>query len=266
MRKEIGDDVDLKKEASIVAVTTSISGLAAVALGADSLSAATIGLVGLLTTLLILFLFHWVSVSRSMDEKLRGKVGETFTALQGEKAKNAEPKLAGRINCLDHDIAWDLENFGLDEAMPMKLKATFALNVTLWNETPAATTVSGFSLCVFWRNEQRQADKLPVEGYSVQRSFPKSEALDWGYEVRSEPLVAFPNNVEITDRNHTDGWVRFLAREIPSESVDKAVPRRDVTWKLYAHDRKGQVHKVYEGTWDLPPCGNIERNDKFLFA
>jgi len=190
-----------------------------------------------------------------------GTLKEIIKEVLGGSAESfsSQPKLAGRIDCLDHDIAWDLEHYGLDQAMPLKLKVTFALNVTLWNETSAGTTVSGFSLWLLWQNGQYQADALPVEDHAVQRSYPRSEPLEWGYEVRSEPLVAFANNVEITNRNHANGWLRFLARDTPSEAGDNAVLRRDVTWKLYAHDRKGHAHKIYEGTWDLPPGGSIER-------
>lgn len=191
---------------------------------------------------------------------------ETKLGLGLLPAAPVEPKLAGRVDCLDLDVDWDLELYGLDEAMPLKLKVTFALNVTLWNETQAATTVSGFSLLLLWQGGRNQADKLPVEGYSVQRSFPRSEPGEWGYEVRSEDLVAFPSNIEITNSNHTDGWLRFLARHIPAEAGNNAVLRKDVTWELYAHDRKGNAHKIYEGTWDLQPCGSIERNDEFVFS
>ena len=39
-------------------------------------------------------------------------------------------------------------------------------------------------------------------------------------------LVAFPNDVEITTSNHATGWLRFLARGIPS------VSQRHVTFEM----------------------------------
>src|SRR6266849_3380707 len=91
--------------------------------------------------------------------------------LYAEQAKNAEPKLAGQIDCLDIDIGWDLEMFGvygLNEMMT--LKATIALRVSLWNESTTATTVSDFTLWLLWDGHEYQADRLPVEDYAVKRS------------------------------------------------------------------------------------------------
>lgn len=224
------------------------------------------GLAAFGATLIVIFVIHWIRSPGAFYKVVLAKATAAKLLLEQEKATNAEAKLAGRIDCLDHETAWDLERFGVDRATPLKLKVTFTLNVCLWNESSVATTVSGFSLWLLWRDGQYQAHELPIDGYSVQRTFPRPEPQEWGYEVRSEPLVEFPTNLEITNRNHTNGWLRFLARDIPSEAEGDAALSHELTWKLYAHDRKGQPHKIYEGTWDLPPCGDVKRDNDFLFA
>src|SRR6266404_2780590 len=149
--------------------------------------------------------------------------------LLAEKAKNIEPKLGGRIDCSDHDVGWDVERFGVDEEGEMHLKVCFTLAVTLWNHSAAATTVSGFTLDVLWAGREFRADWLPVSNYSVKRGIPRSDFDQWGYETMSTPLTAFPDNVEITNRNHQSGWLRFLARRIPPRSADSATLHKDAT-------------------------------------
>jgi hypothetical protein len=179
--------------------------------------------------------------------------------LVAERAWNKEPKLAGWIDCLEHDAGWDIERFGVDEEDAMHLKVCFTLAVTLSNHSTAATTVSGFTLDILWAGREYRADWLPVSNYSVKRGIPRSDFDEWGYETISSPLTAFPDNVEITNRNHQSGWLRFLARRIPPRSADSATLHKDATLRLCALDRKGQPHTIYEGTWDLPPCGSIEK-------
>jgi hypothetical protein len=175
---------------------------------------------------------------------------------------NGAPKLVGRIDCLEVDVNWDTEHFGVDQENECLLKVVFTLSATLLNESAASTTISGFQLRVLWTNGDTGAAVLPVEEYAVRYSIPRSE--EWGYEARLRRLVGFRQNVEITNTNHQSGDLRFLARGIPSapESTDeKPIIRDDVSIRLEALDRKLERHKIYEGTWHgLPDCGSIERH------
>lgn len=152
-----------------------IVGLIALLGGDVTLTTAFYAVLSFLALFFAFTLKHGIEAPAEIDKILRNRLVVKEGALALEKARNAEPKLAGRIDCLDHNVAWDLEYYGVDKAMPLKLKVTFALNVSLWNETAAATTVSDFTLWVLWQEGQYQADKLPVQGYSVERGFPRSE-------------------------------------------------------------------------------------------
>ena len=222
-----------------------------------------VGFLAFFATLLVIFAFHWVRSPSAFHKAALIEAHSAKLLLEQEKARNAEPKLAGRIDCLEVDQAWDTENFGIDEENKCRLKASFTLRVTLWNESAAPTTVLGFRLHVLWTNGHHQAVELPVENYSVRYSLPRSE--EWGYETKHRRLVAFRQDVEITNTNHQSGDLRFLARQIPSESSEQASVRKDVIFRLEALDRKGQAHKIYEGTWEgLPACGSIERDVEYF--
>jgi hypothetical protein len=203
--------------------------------------------------------YRFVEAPTNLYIKVNSKLANTCQLLEDEEARNAAPKLAGQIDCLDHDAGWDVEMFGVDEEGAMHLKVCFTLAVTLWNHSAAATTVSGFTLDVLWAGREFHADWLPVANYSVKRGIPRSDFDAWGYETISSPLIPFPDDVEITNRNHQSGWLRFLARRIPPRSADSATLHKDATLRLCALDRRGQAHPIYEGTWDLRPCGLIEK-------
>ncbi len=182
------------------------------------------------------------------------------------KDDNAQPTLVGRIDCLEVDIDWDTELFGVHEENKCLLKASFTLRVALWNESAAPTTISGFQLRVLWEGGHDLAAELPVENYSVRYSIPRSE--EWGREMKCRRLVAFRQDVEITNTNHQTGDLRFLARAIPSASEssdERPIVRDDVIFRLEALDRKRERHKIYEGTWNgLPECGSVERDREYF--
>jgi hypothetical protein len=175
---------------------------------------------------------------------------------------NAAPKLAGRVDCLEVEVSWDTEHFGIDQENKCLLKVTLTLRATLLNESSASTTISGFQLHVLWKGGHVLATELPVENYSVTRSIPRSDG-EWGYEPVSRRLLPFRKDIEITKTNHQEGDLRFFARAIPSapESTDeRPIVRDDVIFRLEALDRKRGRHKIYEGTWNgLPECGSIVR-------
>lgn len=218
-------------------------------------------------TLLLIYSYYFVvAAPRSLYEKSKRQLLLVQSELKAEKTKNAEPRLAGRIDCVELDLTWDTENFGVEQQNECRLKATFTLRVTLWNESAAPTTVLGFMLRVLWQNGDHLAVALPVENYSIRYSVPRSE--DWGYETKHRRLVAFRQDVEITNTNHQSGDLRFLARSIPSaaESTDeRPIVRDDVFFRLEVLDRKRERHKIYEGTWEgLLDCGSIERDKEYF--
>jgi hypothetical protein len=184
--------------------------------------------------------------------------------LIAEKAKNIEPRLAGRIDCLNVDPTWSIESFEPPSGRS-GVNSVFEFHVTIWNESSAATTVSGFELRLVWAGVSYDADKLPVDEFFIDHTFHRSEPFERGYEVKRERLVGFPPDTEITNRNHVGGWLRFLVRESPWETLANATLHKDVTWVLLALDRKGQPHRIYEGGWNLPPCGAIERREITLY-
>jgi len=218
-------------------------------------------------TLFLIYSYYFVvAAPRSLYEKCRRQLVLVEGQLEAEKAKNAEPRLVGRIDCLEVEINWDSENFGVHEENTCLLKASFTLHVTLRNESVNSTTVSGFRLYVLWTNGHHQAIELPVDKYSVKYSLPRSE--EWGYETKRRGLVAFRQDVEITNANHQSGDLRFFARQIPSASEssnERPIVCSDAIFRLEALDRKGQSHKIYEGTWEgLPGCGSIERDKEYF--
>lgn len=118
--------------------------------------------------------YRFIEAPSNLYFKTNRQLSDVQQLLEQEKAKNADPKLAGHIDCLDIDITWDLERYAIDEICQNKLtlKAVFAIKVTLWNESNAATTISDFVLDVCWRDAKYSADRLPVESYFVRRTFP----------------------------------------------------------------------------------------------
>ena len=242
---------------------TNSQGLIGTAVLSGAVAAITIATI----TLAIIYGFYrFIEAPRTLYFNAEKRLLELSTLLQSEKAKNAAPELAGRVDCLEVDVKWDLENYGIDEKEKLTLKAVFTLKVTVWNDSIAPTTVSGFLLDLLWDGGGYLADPLPVEPYLVRQSVPRSEGDEWGYEKRLVPLVAFPNDVEITTSNHATGWLRFLTRGTPAVTSETPDFRNDVTWRLRALDRKGREHGIYQGKWDLPPCGSIERNEPVWVA
>jgi hypothetical protein len=231
-----------------------------------SVSGLVHGVLGFLVLFVAAYLVHFAHAPRALHQRLLANYESALYQLAKEKSRNAEARLVGRIDCLEYEVNWDLENYRIIKDRPLTLKMSVTILTTLWNDTPAGTTVSGFSLWVSWDGGESCARPLPIEGYSIQRTIPRSDG-EWGFETIDEPLVGFPSTIEITNRNHQSGAVRFFARSMPSESHDEAMLRNDVKWRLYAHDRKQQRHLIYQGTFEgLRECGSVIQNNNFLWA
>jgi hypothetical protein len=231
-----------------------------------TLSGLVHGLVAFLVLFVAAYLVHFARAPSALHQRLQADYESVRRQIAEEKSKNAEARLVGRIDCLECEVNWDLENYATIKNRPLTLKLTVTMLITLWNETPAGTTVSGFSLVASWDGGESCARPLPIEGYSIRRTIPRSDG-EWGFETSDEPLVGFLSTVEITNRNHQSGALRFFARSMPSESNDEARVRNDIKWRLYAHDRKQQGHLIYQGAFQgLRECGSVIQSNKFLWA
>ena len=195
----------------------------------------------------------------------RLSISSSNTALESitlEKAKNAAAKLAGRIDCLNISTEWNYAFFGgVIEGKMTPVDGCFMMKVNLWNESAAATTVSGFTLELVFQGVRYKMQRMPAKGYLVTRVVEHSAFLEGKDKTIQEDLLEFPSDVEITNRINQLGWLRFISRELPSEAHEKRADFSKASLEFYALDRVQQPHKIYEGTLDLPSCGPIERND-----
>lgn len=212
------------------------------------------------------YIIHLLHAQGALYGKIRKDLVETRLLLESERARNAEPKLVGRIECLNFHTDWNFEPFTTAEGMPVD--GYFMVHITLRNESAVATTVSGFRLELVFKGVRYKTKRMPVEeGHFIRRVVEHSAFLEFKDKTIEEKLTEFPSGVEITNTIHQPGWLRFVSRELPSEAHEKKADLiKGVTLEICALDRKCQPHKIYEGTLDLPSCGPIERNDEFVFA
>jgi hypothetical protein len=189
--------------------------------------------------------------------------------LEGDKTRNAEPELMGRIECLNVSTEWNLEFFNLmeDEATPVD--GCFIMHVNVWNESAIATTVSGFTLELLFEAIPYKTERMPVRGYNITRVVEHSAFREGRDRTLEEELTEFPSDIEITNTKHQRGWLRFVSRELPARAhEEKTHFTKTAVFTLCALDRKGQPQTIYKGTVDATSCGQIKRNndDAFLFA
>src|SRR5262249_8879005 len=138
------------------------------------------GVLGAVITLVFIYgYYRFIEAPSDLYLKTYRQLINVQQALDEERAKNAEPRLVGRIDWLNSEPGWDCERYGMDEENRVLLKVCFTLNVTLWNQSAAATTVSGFTLDVLWAGRKFHSDTLPVDGYSARRGVPRSRFDEW---------------------------------------------------------------------------------------
>lgn len=212
------------------------------------------------------YIIHLLHAQGALYGKIRKDLVETRLLLESERARNAEPKLVGRIECLNFHTDWNFEDFTTAGGMPVD--GYLLMHMTLRNESAVATTASGFTLDLVYKGVRYKMKRMSLEeGLFISRVVEHSAFLEFRDRTIDEKLTEFPSNVEITNTIHQPGWLRFVSRELPSETHEKTADFiKAVTLELCALDRKRQPHKIYEGTLDLPSCGPIERNDEVFFA
>ncbi|MDX6577867.1 MAG: hypothetical protein QOE96_3820 [Blastocatellia bacterium] len=223
---------------------------------AGAIAAAILGTA--ITLAFIYGYYRFIEAPSNLYFKTYRQMVDVQQVLADEQAKNAEPNLVGQINCLGQEACWNVASY--TESEGMLLDVYLVIDVTLSNEG-APTTVRKFNLKLIRAGVNYDATTLPIEDYCVTRTLPPPIGVNdgFGLEKWKEPLTSFPYDSEVTNTNHKSGWLRFFVRGVPPKAGNEPIIHEDISLELSAIDRKGRPHKIYEGAWNLPPCGAIER-------
>lgn len=213
-----------------------------------------VGIVAFLATLLVIFTFHWIRSPSAFHKAAIVEADSAKLLLEQEKAKNAEPKLAGEIICFDEETAIETGDNDVSQ------NCFLTINLSLWNESDAATMVSGLTCELLWKETAYPAFRIPITGYYVQRTMPVPAPWEKKYEVTWVPLTEFPVDEEITNTNYKNGWLRFFVGRLPLETGKGGVLDKALILRLGVLDRTRKPHMIYEGSVDLPGCGDIQRS------